>query len=317
MTRSCLVLMPFSLRETDKQSYLENHWREVYGGLLRPAVEMAGLKCHRDDDDFSSRPIALNIWKKIEEADIILCDVSACNPNVFIELGWALRAERPYVIVMDELTKAPFDVGDFNRFHYSHSLRPLALKEQIPGLARMLTDTLYDPSCRCSIVRSLGIPSPMVAKRARPRCTVDIYFHKSNFTHRDASTVAEELQRHGISFRLMEHTGPGVPDAAFIGSLVEAEDARWIIDLIPYKIKFLFRPDYPESEGGDSSGYKIGLGYTSRYNETLRIARAEPTPVSRHQLAALLHSSLTNTTFQHFLWSLTLRSPGGERNSSK
>src|SRR5882672_5350641 len=143
---------------------------------------------------------------------------------------------------MDELTKAPFDVGDFNRFHYDHTLRPRALKEQIPRLAKMLADTLHDPNGRCSVVRNLGIASPIVAKRARPRCTVDIYYHESSFTHSDASTVADELQRHGILFNLWEHCGPAVPDAAFIGSLVEAEDARWILGLIPYKIKFLFRP---------------------------------------------------------------------------
>src|SRR5258706_5366362 len=167
---SCLVIMPFSMREKDGQTYPANHWREVYGGLLRTAVMATGLKCHRDDEDLSCRPISLNIWTKIEEADIILSDVSSSNPNVFMELGWAIRAEKPYVIVMDELTQAPFDVGDLNRFHYHHALRPLALKEQIPRLARMLSDTLQDPNRRWSIVRNLGIASPMLAKRARPRC---------------------------------------------------------------------------------------------------------------------------------------------------
>jgi hypothetical protein len=307
MSSSCLVIMPFSLKDTDRRSYPDNHWQEVYGGLIRPAVEGAGLTCHRDDDDLGSRPIALNIWRKIEEADVILCDVSACNPNVFIELGWALRADRPYVICIDELTQPPFDVGDFNRFQYRHDLRPLALQEQIPRLARMLTDTLQDPNGRCSIVRTLGITPPIVAKRARPRCTVDVYYHESIFTIIEASALAHELQSHGIALRLMEHSGPGVPDALFIGSLVEAEDARWIIGLIPYEIKFLFRPDYPESEGGDSAGYKIGVGYSSRYNESLRTARAEPIPVTRSQLTVLLDSRLTNTNFQHCLWAMTVR----------
>jgi hypothetical protein len=299
--------MPFSDREADPQTYRENHWKEVYGGLLRPAVEAAGLECHRDDDDFTSRPIALNVWKKIEEAGIILCDVSSSNPNVFIELGWALRAEKPYVIVMDELTKAPFDIGDFNRFHYLHSLQPLALKEQIPILARMLSNTLNDPSGRWSVVRNLGIASPAVAKRARPRCTVDVYYHEQTFTRRDANLLAQALQRQGISFRLLEHNGPGVPDSVFIGALVEAADARMIMRLIPYEIKFLFRPDYPEAEGGDSSGYKVGLGYSSRYNEGLRTPRSAPAQVSPHQLAVLLDHDHTNTSFQHCLWTLTLR----------
>src|SRR3954468_3606621 len=138
MIGSCLVIMPFTIRESQRSTYPENHWAEVYDALLRPALEATGLRSDRDDEDCASRPISLSIFGKIEAADIILCDVSTSNPNVFIELGWALRADKPYVIVMDELTTAPFDVADFNRFHYTHTLRPRALKEQIPKLAKML-----------------------------------------------------------------------------------------------------------------------------------------------------------------------------------
>jgi hypothetical protein len=312
MNGSCLVIMPFATLGADRQIYPENHWKEVYSALLRPAVEAAGLKCHRDDDDFSSRPLALNIWRKLEEADIVLCDVSTSNPNVFIELGWVLRAEKPYVIVMDELSNAPFDVADFNRFHYKHALRPMALSDQVPRLAKMLTETLFDASGRWSIVRNLGIASPATAKRARPRCTVDIYYYHENFTLKDAHLLAEPLQRQGIQFRLMEHTDPGGPDAVFIGALVEAVDVRLVMGLVPYEVKFLFRADYQEAEGGDTYGYKIGVGYSSRYNEGRRVSRAEPVPLSRDQLANLLDADHTNTSFQLLLRDVTVDvvSPG-------
>ncbi|HYP13130.1 MAG TPA: hypothetical protein VEQ63_04340, partial [Bryobacteraceae bacterium] len=76
--------MPFTLRDENKPTYPQGHWNEVYESLFRPAVEAAGMRCHRDDDDLSSRPIMLNICKKIEEADIVLCDVSTANANVLI-----------------------------------------------------------------------------------------------------------------------------------------------------------------------------------------------------------------------------------------
>jgi len=307
---SCFVIMPFSRREQDVQLYPENHWIEVYHGLLRPAVLAAGFECHRDDDDLSTRNILVNIWKKLEEADVVLCDVSSSNPNVFMELGWALRAEKPCVIVMDDQSKAPFDVADLNRFHYHHTLRPLALADEIPKLSRMIAATLRDSAGRWSIIRDLGIPSPRMAKRARPKCTVDIYYHERTFTRSEANRLAELLQQNGIDYHLMEHTGPTEPDAVFFGALVEASDARLILSFVPYEIKFLFRPDYPESEGGDSLGYKIGIGYTSRYNEGLRIARAAPVPVSTKQLSSLMDPNRTNTSFQRELWNLPLRSVG-------
>lgn len=273
-------------------------------GLVRPAVEAAGLECHRDDDDFVSRSIALNIWKKIEDADVVLCDVSSSNPNVFLELGWAIRADKPYVVMMDDVTKVPFDVADLNRLNYPHDLRPFALQAQIPQLARMIENTLRDSS-KCSVVGHLGIPSPRLGRRARPRCTVDIYYHDTEFTRQQARAVEDAIRRVGISTHTMEHTGPTGPDAAFIGALVEAEDARFVLGLLPYRIRFLFRPDYPESEGGDSSGYKIGIGYTSKYNEGLRNFRAEPSAISAEQLASLLEPEQANSSFHRLLWDLT------------
>ena len=251
MTGPCLVIMRFAVREADRHHYPESHWKEVYGGLFRPATERAGLKCRRDDDDFAPRPIS-------------------------------------YVIAVDELTTPPFDVADFNRFHYDRALRPLALRDQIARLAKMLRAILEDPNGRCSIVQSLRLSSPRAAKRIRPKCAVDIYRHEQGFTWKEASHVAQTPQHRGVVCRLMEHSGPGVPDAVFIGALVEAEDARFVMGLVPYEVKFLFRPDYPESEGGDSSGYKIGIGYSSRYNETLRSERAEPIAVSSVQLVWMM-----------------------------
>ena len=91
---SCFVMMPFSVREKDMDTYDgdQNHWLEVYEGLIRPAVKQAGLVPVRDDEDYSSRVVTDQIWSKIEHAEIILADISSSNPNVFLELGWALRA---------------------------------------------------------------------------------------------------------------------------------------------------------------------------------------------------------------------------------
>jgi hypothetical protein len=87
--------MPFSVREGDLQRYGDTaHWSEVYQGLIVPAVREVGLVCERDDEDVASRLITDNIWRKLEDADVVLCDLSAHNPNVYLELGWALRADK-------------------------------------------------------------------------------------------------------------------------------------------------------------------------------------------------------------------------------
>ena len=137
---TCFTIMPFSVREADLPKYAgdESHWDEVYAGLIVPAVERAGLRCVREDEDSQSRLITDNIWRKIESSDLILCDMSASNPNVFLELGWALRSDQRFVLIKDDLTPFYFDLQQFYTLEYSHRLQPSQLARSVDQLAGVM-----------------------------------------------------------------------------------------------------------------------------------------------------------------------------------
>ena len=157
--KTCFTIMPFSVRDGDLDRYAgdKGHWSEVYQGLIIPAVEEAGLICRRDDDDSASRLITEGIWGKLENADVVLCDLSATNPNVFLELGWALRADQKFVLIKDELTQFQFDLNQYFTYTYSHKLRPKRLARDIDGLHQTLVKTLADTHRKYSIVKRLGM----------------------------------------------------------------------------------------------------------------------------------------------------------------
>lgn len=164
--KSCFVIMPFSVREHDLGRYGDdkNHWSEVYQGLIVPAVEAAGLKCERDDEDVSSRLIAEHIWRKLENADVVLCDLSAHNPNVYLELGWALRADKRFVLIKDDVTTFSFDLNQFHTFEYSHRLQPLAVRQSVKNLSTVIDATLADTEKRYSMVARMSLQA--AAERA-------------------------------------------------------------------------------------------------------------------------------------------------------
>ena len=122
-----------------------------------PGVEEAGLRCERDDEDASSRLITENIWRKIEEADVILCDLSAHNPNVYLELGWALRADKRFILIKDDVTHFNFDLNQFYTYQYSHRLQPSLVKQSIGELADVIKATLNDENRQYSMINKLGI----------------------------------------------------------------------------------------------------------------------------------------------------------------
>jgi hypothetical protein len=100
---TCFVIQPFDSGKFDKR----------YDDVYRPAIEAAGLEAYRVDKDPSvSIPID-SIEEGIRQAAVCLADITADNPNVWYELGYAFAAGRPVVMVCSEERtgkKYPFDI---------------------------------------------------------------------------------------------------------------------------------------------------------------------------------------------------------------
>jgi DNA-binding CsgD family transcriptional regulator len=88
---------------------------------------------------------------------MILCDLSANDPNVYLELGWALRADKKIILIKDDLTSVNFDISQFYSFEYSHKLQPSELKYAIVDLTNIIKNTLKDQHRLYSIVNKIGV----------------------------------------------------------------------------------------------------------------------------------------------------------------
>lgn len=157
--RICFVIMPFRVREADLSKYYNDssHWNEVYNGLIIPAIKEVGLQAQRDDDDYSTRLVGEGVWLKIEQADIVLCDMSSHNPNVHLELGWAMRADKKIVLIKDEITTFNFDLNQYYTYEYSSKLQPTVLFESVKSLSKVIKSTLTDTVSNYSMVSKLNL----------------------------------------------------------------------------------------------------------------------------------------------------------------
>ena len=97
--KRAFVLMPF------KEPY-----NSYYPTIFKPALEAAGYSVKRADDLYAPHPIMLDVQNSILEADLILCEMSERNPNVFYELGLAHAIGRPSVLVSRNEEDIPFDL---------------------------------------------------------------------------------------------------------------------------------------------------------------------------------------------------------------
>jgi hypothetical protein len=97
--KKVFVLMPF-----------HDPINSYYVTIYKPALEAAGYIVTRADDIYAPRPIMLDIQESILEADLILCEMSGRNPNVFYELGLAHAVGKPVILVSNKESDIPFDL---------------------------------------------------------------------------------------------------------------------------------------------------------------------------------------------------------------
>ena len=140
----CFIIMPISTPDFLVPTYLndKDHFQHVLECLFIPAIEKVGLK--------PIPPIAkgadiihAGIVQNLEKADIVLCDMSSLNANVFFELGIRTAIGKPVCIVKDDATpKVPFDMTVVNYHTYASSLPSWRLNTEIEFLATHLKSSL-------------------------------------------------------------------------------------------------------------------------------------------------------------------------------
>lgn len=99
---TCFVIQPFDSGKYDKR----------YKDCFKPAIEAAGLLAYRVDEDPRVDVGIDSIESGIRNASACLADISEDNANVWYELGFAMAAGKPVVMVCSDQmrSKFPFDI---------------------------------------------------------------------------------------------------------------------------------------------------------------------------------------------------------------
>lgn len=151
--------MPISTHPDSLELYNQDvaHFVHVLECLFIPAIEASGLQ-----------PIAPlvagsdvihgEIIKNLSSAELVLCDMSQLNANVFFEFGIRTALNKPVALVTDEETASiPFDMGIVNYHRYNSSLQGWLIKSEIERLSEHINKTLASEPERNSLWKYFGI----------------------------------------------------------------------------------------------------------------------------------------------------------------
>ncbi len=156
---NCFIIMPITTPEQYVNIYGgdRDHFIHVLEHLFTPAlakINYTPIPPMAEGSDI----IHAGIIKQLETADLVLCDMSTLNANVFFELGIRTAVDKPACIVKDRLTQlVPFDTSIINYHIYDPSLAPWTLNNEIERLSQHLLKTINSSENRNTLWKYFGL----------------------------------------------------------------------------------------------------------------------------------------------------------------
>lgn len=105
---SCFVIMPFA-------DPIGSYYKSIY----EVAIQNTGMKAVRADNDiFATGKVIDQIWKGINNAKVLVAELTTKNPNVYYELGLAHALKKPVVLISSNEQDVPFDLQHIRVIYY-------------------------------------------------------------------------------------------------------------------------------------------------------------------------------------------------------
>jgi hypothetical protein len=263
----CGVIMPIS----DCDGLSHSHWADVLL-IIRSAATLVGFDARLVSDTFESNLIHKEILRNVYEDEIIVCDVSGRNPNVFFELGIRMATQKPTVIIKDDRTVYPFDASPNRYIEYPRDLRHPAIEKFKKELSEAIKRTRNQGE-EASFIGQLGpFQVPKIDSKEAPLSDIilqrldqvqnfisaqskkDLSSSMHMFAFRGGYDQGRVLVLQKYSDREIEFSAIGYPKEQIENGIDEASKRGLInLDKVPSPI---VRPFYADS---DERGYYVRL----------------------------------------------------------
>jgi hypothetical protein len=92
-------------------------FNNVYAAI-EYAARQAGMRCQRADNIWEADEVIQDIFSLIYRSNIVICDFTGKNPNVFYETGIAHTLGRSVVPIAQSEQDVPFDLKHHRYLHY-------------------------------------------------------------------------------------------------------------------------------------------------------------------------------------------------------
>lgn len=272
------VIMPF-----------DREFASAYQDLIEPALSKSGYAVSRADELEHHRSLLRNIVQSIEDASLIVADLTDDNPNVYYELGVAHARNKPVIMMTRDIERLPFDLKAYKVIPYSMQLRDaLRAHEALQNAATgLLTGTThFSNPVSDSLGTEVVLPPPSTADQ---EAALGILDHADNLEqHTRAMTASmtrisertteysEALQKSTADFEELANGSADGPNRQQIRTFLRATTTAF--------------NDYGVFLANENDTYQATLGPLETSLEGLITLQTPSTPEQRHEFTTTLNS---------------------------
>jgi hypothetical protein len=116
----------FSVSSGRPRAFVVMQFAEPYDTFYREVIqkqaEASGFEVFRIDEKAGPGVIFQDIQREIEQAEVIIAEITPANPNVFYELGYAHALGKPTILLAQRGAQLPFDIRSFRVVFYNDSI---------------------------------------------------------------------------------------------------------------------------------------------------------------------------------------------------
>jgi hypothetical protein len=134
MSKSPVLVQDFEVQRRAPAAFVAMQFGEpfdtLYRTVIRHEAKRLGFEVIRIDEINRPGIIFQDIQRKIEDAKVVIAEITAPNQNVYYEVGYAHALNKPTILLAQRGKELPFDIRSYRVIFYDDSIggKPLVEK---------------------------------------------------------------------------------------------------------------------------------------------------------------------------------------------
>lgn len=114
LQKRCFVVSPIGEAGSD----IRKNADQLYQHIIKPVCEKCGFTAQRVDEFNTAYSITQEILDALDDYELVIADLTGHNPNVFFEIGYRTKSQKPMIHLKCKDEEIPFDVSTIRTFEY-------------------------------------------------------------------------------------------------------------------------------------------------------------------------------------------------------